>query len=757
MSTIPGADRYDAIVELDEEAVDDDLDFHEVPDGFEVDRVTFEVLRHRLGQINDEQGTTLKRVSGSPIVTDAYDFNVTIGDERGETVSFGPYVLFHASVTDLIIKWVLENRSSNPGIEPGDMFICNDPWTGAVHQNDTVVVAPVFHEDELFAWVSSTLHQVDVGGNEIGSFAIEDDDAFAEADPVPPMKVVEGGDLRADVEDLFMRKSRAAPLLGMDLRAQIAGNNVAIDRIHDLIDEYGAHTVKAVMGETMDYAEAGLRSRLRDLPDGVWRHVGYQDVAKAGDRGMYETTLELEKVDDRLIFRVSGDEQAGMINTTFAGMRGGLTTPVLPLLCHDLPWALGGIYRALEFEAEDGIVANATYPAGTGMAAIAGTWHTVNLSTQCVSNMLAASPDHADDLVAGSSGSWVTMNALGVDQRGDFFVTQFMDPMAGGWGARAHSDGINTAGIFAAPGGAAPNVEANELAFPMLYLYRKEEADSGGPGEYRGGVTASMCWVPHDTEAPIQHVNSAFGAAVPTSQGVCGGYPSNAVRYEMLRDSDARDLLDDGVIPDDRTDLDADVDVLSPKARTEQGPDDAYFSVWQGGGGYGDPLDRDPERVAADVRRGYVSREQAREVYGVVVEDGTVNGTATAERRRTIREERLTHDAFDGSSPPVEPVPEDAEEVARIDPHLRVVEADGRRLVACGDAVVCAASENYKRHVPCARRPVDEAGPLVNDPAEYVDVDVEFRQYFCPETGTLLENELVRAERGPVHDKELRL
>jgi N-methylhydantoinase B len=642
MSQIPGAEKYTPAVSLDESTVDPGIDFHEVSAGFDLDKVTFEVLRHRLGQINDEQGTTLKKVSGSPIVTDAYDFNVTIGDERGETVSFGPYVMFHASVTDLIIKWILENRSANPGIEPGDMYICNDPWIGAVHQNDTVVLAPVFHEGELFSWVSSTLHQVDIGGNEIGSFAIEDDDAWAEAEPVPPIKLVEEGELLADIEDLFLRKSRSAPNVGMDLRSQIAGNNVAIDRIHGLIEEYGADTIKAVMRETMDYAEESLRSRLRGLPDGIWRHVGYQDVAKADDRSVYRTRLALEKRDDRLIFNVSGDAPSGVINTTYAGMRGGLTVPVLPMLCHDMPWALGGIYRALEFNAEEDVMVNAAYPAGTGMAAVAGTWHTVDLSTQCVAKMLAASDEQEEHLLAGSSGSWVTMNALGLDQRGDFFVTQFMDPMAGGWGARSHSDGINTAGIFAAPGGAATNVESSELAFPMLYLYRKEETDSAGAGEFRGGATASMCYVPHDAEG-MEHVGAAFGAAIPTSQGVSGGYPANTVRYEMLRDSNVSELLDAGTIPEDRSEIDGDLEVLAPKYKTAQGPEDVYFSIWQGGGGYGDPIERDPERVGADVRGEYVSREEARRTYGVVVdEDGTVDEAATENRREEIRSDRLS-------------------------------------------------------------------------------------------------------------------
>jgi len=284
---------------------------------------------------------------------------------------------------------------------------------------------------------------------------------------------------------------------------------------------------------------------------------------------------------------------------------------------------------------------NAAYPAGTGMAAVAGTWHTVNVSTQCISKMLSASPEEEEHLVAGSSGSWVTMNVLGMDQRDDFFVTQFMDPMAGGWGARSHSDGINTAGIFAAPGGAATNVESTELSFPVLYLYRKEETDSAGAGKFRGGATASMCYVPHDTEG-MEHLGSTFGMAMPTSQGVNGGHPANTARYEMIRDSNVEDLLESGTIPEDRTDVDGDLEVLPPKYKTMQGPTDVYFSIWQGGGGYGDPIEREPERVAADVRQDYVSREEARRTYGVVVaEDGTVDEAATEERREEIRSDRL--------------------------------------------------------------------------------------------------------------------
>jgi N-methylhydantoinase B len=256
--------------------------------------------------------------------------------------------------------------------------------------------------------------------------------------------------------------------------------------------------------------------------------------------------------------------------------------------------------------------------------------------------MLSASDEHDEDLFAGNCGSWATINMMGVDQHGDPFVTMLMDSMAGGWGARATSDGVDTGGLLSTPRGQAPNVESNELSFPMLYLSRREEPDSGGPGEYRGGTGASICWKPHDTEAPITNVVSVFGAAMPTSAGIAGGYPSNAVRYEMIRGSDVGDWLDDDRIPPEKDALDGDVEVMPPKYQTQQASDDVYYCLWQGGGGFGDPIDREPGRVADDVRNDYVSQEVARETYGVVLDDdGSVDADATEDRREEIRRHRL--------------------------------------------------------------------------------------------------------------------
>jgi N-methylhydantoinase B len=609
----------------------------------EVDPVTLEVIANKLWQINDEQGQTLKKVSGSPVATDANDFNVVLCDELGDIVNIGPYYLPHAANVDFMVKWTVVNRSENPGIKPEDMFLCNDPWVGALHPQDVAVLSPVFVDGKLFCWTGSTIHAVDLGGVNIGSWCVDAEEHFAEGMAYPPIKIVEGGEIRRDVEDVYLRRSRAPALVGLDLRAHIASNNVAKERMLALVERYGAATVHAVMKKQMDYAEERLRERLRQIPDGTWRCETYQEVAKTGDRGVYKTVLSLTKEDDRLVFDFTGtDPNVGMINCTRAGAVGGSMVAILPQLCYDIPWALGGLHRAIDFVTPVGTIINAEFPHGVSMGSIAGTWSATNSANVCIAKMLSSVPELQDRLLAGCVGSWTTVIASGSDNNKQPFVTMIMDCMAGGWGARSFADGVDTAGLMAAITGQCPNVETNEGFYPILYLYRRETMDSGGAGEFRGGMGATSCWIPYNTDGlPIQLVLATFGEAFPTALGIDGGYPANTAMYRMVRGSNVNDWFARGQIPTDLSLLEGELEYLPQKCETLQIPDDAFEHTWSGGGGFGDPLDRDPEKVAADVRDEAVSPRTARELYGVVL-DEAVDHVATRALRERIRSERLS-------------------------------------------------------------------------------------------------------------------
>jgi N-methylhydantoinase B len=719
----------------------------------EVDPITLEVVAHKLWQINDEQGQTLKKISGSPVATDANDFNVVLCDELGDIVNIGPYYLPHAANVDFMVKWTVINRSDNPGIHPDDMFLCNDPWIGALHPQDVAVLSPIFVDDRLFAWTGSTIHQVDLGGVNIGSWCVDAEDHFAEGMTYPPIKIVEQGVIRKDIEDVYLRRSRAPALVGLDLRAHIASNNVAKQRMLELVDRYGAKTINVVMKKQMDYAEQRFRERLRRIPDGTWRCETYQEVCKSGDRGVYKTALAMTKRGDELEFDFTGsDPNAGMINCTRAGAVGGSTVAILPLLCYDFPWALGGLHRALKFVTPVGTIINAEFPHGVSMGSIAGTWSATNAANNCIARMLTSVPELQDRLLSGCVGSWTTVIASGLDNNKLPFVTMIMDCMAGGWGARSFADGVDTAGLMAAITGQCPNVETNEGLYPILYLYRRETKDSGGPGEYRGGMGATSCWIPYDTDGrPIELVLATFGQAFPAAFGVDGGYPANTAMYKMMRGADVDEWFARGEIPTDISLLRGELEYLAPKCETQEMPQDVFEHTWSGGGGYGDPLDRQPLNVLADVLNDAVSVEAAEALYGVVVKDRAVDKGATERKRAQIRADRVGN---------ADVRPRKASKTSNggrpISRHL-VLQPDNNVACANCDHVVGAAGKNYKLQLIRKDNEVRQANPLSVDSKMFIDPEMQFRQYFCPSCAVQVETEVILATSEPVWDKQLRV
>jgi N-methylhydantoinase B len=623
------------------------LPLHNVPASAvaELDPLTYEVVRHRLTAITEEMGDALKRMSGSVVVTDCNDFGTAIFDEGGDSVQVGLVNTQLAASLDMAVKWTLENRAVNPGIGPGDMFFCNDPWVGGgLHQNDASIFAPLFYDGELFAWTGAVCHQVDLGGVSPGSWSVEGRDVFWESIPVPPVKMVEAGTLRPDIEDVYLRRSRVPKLIALDLRAKIGANNVAQDRITRLIDKYGPTVVKAVMRNMMNDSEARLRAKLRSLPDGTWKAVAHQDGARAGDRAIYKIVCSMTKRSDRLIFDFTGtDPQVeGFANCTFAGLRGGIMPIVLTMLCGDIPWAPAGLLRCIEIVSESGTINNCTFPAGIGKGSVASAWVTQNAVSECVAEMLGTNPQHSKSLMSVGCGTWDLALLAGVDQRGAGFVTMICDSMAGGLGARVDQDGVDTGGLNCIPMGRVADVEINEFSFPMLYLWRREEADSGGPGRFRGGLGGSSCFMPHDSPLGGVHlVVSATGKALPQAPGLSGGYPAGTQYDVLTRNASVRQSFASGHVPSSLDELGGAREVMPNHAETDLAPNDVYYTHWQGGGGYGDPLLRAPDMVAADVRAGRVSPAAAATVYGIVLTpDGMVDGPATSKHRQQLRRDR---------------------------------------------------------------------------------------------------------------------
>lgn len=610
----------------------------------EVDSIDYEVLRHALWNVNDEHGVTIEKVSGSPFASNAHDFNTVILTEDGEYVFFGPHIQYFSGAMDMPIKWTLEKLGGAPGIGEGDMFLSNDPWVGSSHQSDVQLTCPVFWEGRIFCWVANALHQYDIGGNTPGSFCADAESVFDEPVPIPPLKMVEADRIRPDLERMYLRHSRQPQLVALDLRAQMAGNIVARNRIHGFIERYGPDVVKGVMRKIISDGEESFVRRLAQIPDGTWRAQGFLEAALPGDRGVYPVTMNVRKEGDHLTFDNRGSHaQVGAVNSTFSGWRAGIMSILNPYLCYDQLYSTGGMLRHLSFEPEVGTINCPSFPASVTNSQIGNVFGGA-LANAALGKMMLTAPELRDEAFAVGGGSVFPMSAIGgVDAAGNEFGTGFLDPLGGAVGAFPSRDGVDTGGTFYEPKSLMGNVEQIESMFPVLYLYRRELPDSGGAGKFRGGNSGAFAVVAHKVET-IFHAPSAAGCAVPTSLGLSGGSPAATNSFRMLRGSDVRKRFSERLIPQSIEDFEGSEDLVQPKERgMTQGVDDVWEVGWCAGGGYGDPLEREPEAVLADVLHGRVSAATALETYGVVLsgDDDSLDAEATAKTRQEARQGRL--------------------------------------------------------------------------------------------------------------------
>ena len=711
----------------------------------DVDPVTFEVIRHALWNINEEHGSTIQRVSGSPVAIYALDLNPTIMTEDAEFVYVGPYMQYMSGVADTQVKWVLEYRSDNPGISDGDMFLANDPWVGAPHQQDVMLICPVFWEGELFAWITNCLHQYDIGGVTPGSFCPAAESSFDEGICLPPVKIIEGMEIRRDIEEVYLRSSRKPEMVALDFRAQMVGNSSARKRLLELIRRYGPATVKGVMKKIIADSETSYLEKMARLPDGVWQDRTYVECCRPGDRQTYRVILTIRKKGDRLIFENEGTApQDGAMNATYSGWRGSQIVAINQLLCWDQHFAPAGALRHIDFDPTLGTFTCARHPASVSTAPVQAMEISLYPTYNAMSKMIFSDPEMRRDIICiGGTSQWPATIFRGIDQWGERYGYILVDPIGGAIGAFSHADGISTGGQARTPICKMPNIEHTEQDFPVLFLYRKEVPDSGGAGKYRGGMSAESCFIPHNTESITQDTLSS-GNATPTGTGMMGGYPGATNEYKYKRNSDIQSRIEAGQMVDDISELNGeDVTLQLRQVDFQQQPVDVYAVVCSAAGGFGDPLDRDTKLVQMDIEGNAVTVEAAREIYGVIVDPDTleVNQDATYKLRADTRHHRLK--GYSGT-----PIRCNGEIVIHVTENLDLRSDAGREVYCCAkcQTEVGLLGSNYKEHCIRIDEPVTKSNVLIGEPSRFIDDTPEFRQFSCPGCGTLIENEI--AMRG---------
>ncbi len=705
-----------------------------------VGAIELEIIRHRLETINADAGETLVRVSGSQIASEAGDYNTALMTADGSVVACSKSVVVQSTSLNLVVADILAHYADNPGINEGDQFLTNDPYVGALHQPDVTLVAPIFADGKLIAWSGCTVHEADVGGPVGGGFNQAARSIFDEPLPIAPIKLVEGGRVRADIERDILARSRTPELNALDMLGQIAANNAAATRLLELVERYGADCLSGAMAQLLDGTEAAFRRRLAALPDGRWRDIAFlQHEKREGDdyvpNAIYAVRLTMTKRGDRLEldFSDSDDQAPGAVNSAYPALANFVMAALLVHLCQGMPWVPGAIWRAIDLKSRPGTIIHAEWPAGVAMSTGTSAQAIRNVTTGCIARLLDGSEELAPLAMASSQSTGAGgMSISGLDAQGRPFHTLFLDELTGGSGAAGSRDGADVAGTATSPGAMPSNVETNEAAFPVLYLVRGELADSAGPGRHRGGSGAIWSYRPHGTASAIALNSMAQGLQHPSTLGILGGEPGSASGIAVAESAGAGwDHLVDG----------RNAPLPLPDVNLAVSARHVMIASSQGGGGLGDPIERDPAAVLDDVEEGLVTVAGALRDYGVVIADGALDEAATRQVRIDRRRERLG----------AEPLPRDRKRAGqRLSSHFDV--ADGEIVCAgCGTGI-CASGGPILASLRSREADVGDRFPLTS---LYPGSErFRIRYFYCPGCGTQVDVQVGLAGAPPLETTE---
>ena len=598
-----------------------------------VDPITFEILSHRLYQIAKEMGTTLERVGGTVNTTQMHDYMASLYLANGDVLSAGDSTGWHVACAGFAVKRIIERFESNGGINPDDVFLLNDPYVAAIHQSDVYMISPIHFRGQLVGWSATFVHVMDIGAMSPGGNSPGATEICHEGIRIPGIKLVDRGELRKDFFDAFINMTRQPVMVGLDLKCELAANNVAKSRMQTLYEQFGPELVTVVSQEMLHYSETILRKRIAEIPDGTWSDTG---SIHAGDTWKVHVTLS--KKGDRLLFDFTGTSPQAKkgINLPYHATFGACYDAILCTLAYDLPKNHGAL-NPIEVIAPEGTVVNPTPPAPVSLNTTSGGATVKFVTNSAMMQMLATSEKWQGEVMALNAGHRLARHA-GVNQHGKYYVSTLSEGALDGTGARSYKDGHDTG-----RGLSCHNIEWLEANFPLLYLFRRNTKGGAGAGKYRGGTGGESALTVHDApEGKIKGVALGVAGLRNSGQGMFGGYPGAPSLLLLKEGTRVEEMIAADKSPDQLDDVGGSGRLL-PYCEFDIDKNDVLYMRMSSGGGYGDPLEREPERVLNDVEDAIVSREEAKEIYGVViaVNDLVLDLAATDKLREGLRQERL--------------------------------------------------------------------------------------------------------------------
>jgi N-methylhydantoinase B len=567
-----------------------------------LDPIRFEVIRNALVAATEEMAATLRRSAYSTNVKTRADFSCSFFDRDLRAVAQAFTQPVHlGSLVELVPRAVRAYGVDR--LQPGDMLVTNDPYGGGVHLNDITVIAPVHDDGVVVGYLATLAHHVDVGGGAPASVAAFRE-VFQEGVIIPPVRLVEGGRIVDDVFRLILAQIRSKRETAGDFRAQVAANTTGARRITELLARYGAQTVARYVEALLEYTRQRTRAEIDRLPRGSFAAEGSLDNDGFTDRPVY-LAVRIVIDEDGVLFDLDGcdPQRRAPVNSTYAQTYSACAYALKALLDPDLP-VNAGFYEFVRLHAPEGTVVNARAP-----APVVGGWETQVRVNDLFFQALSVALPHV--VPAGTKAMQCHAGFGGIDPRSEEYYC-FLETLAGGYGGRAERDGPDAVQTHGQNTENAP-IEETEANYPVRILRYELVADSEGGGRRRGGLGLRRDYLFPDAETTFTILADRDRAG---PSGLFGGESGRPAEY----------VLNPGTPAERR---------LGSKVTLDLQPGDVVSYRTCGGGGYGPPHAREPERVLRDVREGKVSAERARQVYGVAIDtrSWTVDAAETVRLR----------------------------------------------------------------------------------------------------------------------------
>lgn len=553
------------------------------------DAITLSVLLGRFDSVVNEMSITLERTAWTTIIAICKDFSCAVYDAVPRQISMFDAVPIHTTSMHLILEEIASKFAGE--VHEGDVFVCNDPYHGNTHIGDLVTACPVFVDGEHLFWSVAKGHQLDTGAFVASSVTAAAQNVWQEGITIPPLKLVDRGELRGDIVELYLANVRYSDLVGGDLRAQLASIEKGRQRLREVCEEFGVQTVLHYVDAMIDYADRRMGAAIARMPDGVYEGEGWVD----------SDGFELENIPVRVRVTVAGERVTVDMSDSAPQVRGGLNgsyavacaagaAPFLFYVDADIPHNQGCLEH-IEVIAKEGTICNASYPASTSVA------------TGCPS-------DTIQDTIHKAMSS-VIPERVPAGGTKDANLPQFSGSVGGelwgvmvfnGTGGGGACNGFDGWPIYEAVSSAGAiriqQVEELELLHPLRIEQVEIEPDSCGFGQWIGGPGTRLVVRPL-TDVETECITFSDGMSNPP-HGVLGGRMGCGGGAYVQEPGGARRYI-------------------SPCGIVRLQPGELWVGVSTGGGGYGDPLLRPAERVLEDLRDGFITRWSAEEVFGLVL------------------------------------------------------------------------------------------------------------------------------------------